>query len=421
MPNSFFGDPLDPTDWKNYIFGPATFGPGIIESGIRRITNSGKPKLPVNLKPGTGMQKIQDELARAKARRQGSTGRSNQPSLADIMARLEALQDPSRFQPDINALSAQARSAADAQFNPVIAQLRAQAASAQQRGERGKQEIGNMYGALSSNIASRVPVIEEQYAGTKQETEGQYQQLRDSIANQYNTSMQEQEEMLKRLNIEAAAAGTMPQQQRDRDYFTNVAAKEGQTAQTALGMEERGATEFTSRGSDIARFEGTNRQADLMAQLADYINQVNSEIGSTESAREAAYNTNLSELQAGFSENAQRRAQQEFQNYIASIKLARELQGDMGGASSVKTLADVPSRAMGLGLIPQDAQAVQDVFSQAVGGDEFILGGLNTQSGTPATKEALAARVVELGRQQGMNRQQLNALQLAALEYFGRQ
>lgn len=372
------------------------------------------PKTPI-------MERLKAEMARQKANRQNSLQQSGDGT-NEILARLEALQDPSRFQPDMAAMQSQARSMADVQFNPIIASLRNQASSAQTRAERNKGELGRMYGSLSSDISSRIPVVQEQYAGTKQSTDQQYQNLQKSITDQYAQSQKEQEDLYKRLGIEAAAPETLGEQQRDRDYFTALAQKEGQTAQTALGMEERGATEFTRRGSDIAQFEGTNRQADLMSALQELMQQYDAEIGSQEAAREAAYMANLTGLQNDFASSSQKRAQQEFENYLASIRLGRELRkDDVAGGQAVSSPADVANRALGLGFTPYDAQGIQDVFNEAVGGDEFILGGLNVQSGTPATKEALAARVVEMGRQQGMNSRQLNALQTIALEYFGRQ
>lgn len=342
-------------------------------------------------------------------------------STADILARLEALQDPSKYMMDPAMLERQAMAAASAQYDPLITELSSQMRSAQSRGERNKVELGSMFGALSTNLMQDIPAITQSFGQTKQTTQQEYDTLKNSIQQQYAQSQKEQEDMMKRLNIEAAAPDILPEQQRDRDYFTSLASTEGQTAQTALGMEERGATEFTRKGSELARVEGTQRQANLMTQLAELLNTYESQIGSQRAAKQQAYTAGLGELQSESQKNALTRSQRDFENYIKSIQLGRQLrQDEMSPIGYTKSPADIPGRALSMGLDEYGAQSVQDVFMSAVGGDESILAGIDSTFGTALPKEALAARVMEAGRQAGLSRQELNALQTIALEYFGR-
>jgi hypothetical protein len=231
--------------------------------------------------------------------------------------------------------------------------------------------------------------------------------------------------MLQRLNIEAAAPGILPEQQRDRDYFTNLASKEGQTAQTALGMEERGNTEYTRRGSEVARIEGTQRQADLMSQVRDMLDALQGQVGANEAAKSQAISSGLLSLQGQAQNQARDSAQRDFDNYLKSISLGRDLwkdQQSMTGkpVTSVSSPADVGGRALTMGLPQQSAQQLQDVFMSSIGSDPRILAGLNTDTGSALSKEQLAAYVVEQGRQKGLSQSQINALQTIALEYFGR-
>jgi hypothetical protein len=346
---------------------------------------------------------------------------SQQNSTADILRRLEALQNPERFM-DFGSIDSQARSSANAQFEPLIAALRAQAGSATQRGEENKAKLGQMFSSLSTDLSNDIPQIQEQFAGTKERTQGEYDQLKSMIGGQYDDSLASQEAMLKRLNIQAAAPDMTEAQFRDRDYFTNLANKEAQTAQTAIGHEETGATEFTRKGSELATVEGTQRQADLMSQLSQMLNEIQGQIGANEAARESTYQSNKSTLTGQMQDSASKRAQQEFDNYIKSIQLGRDLSKDSTtAAGAVKSPADVATRALGMGLSQSQAQQVQNTFMQSVGTDPSILAGINTQYGTSLPKEALAARVVENARAQGMSQSQINALQVIALEYFGRQ
>jgi hypothetical protein len=385
-----------------------------------------RPTGPPQIQPSIGSN-FYDEGSRFREARDQANKLNNpgMPSMADIMARLEALQDPNRYLADNDSLMAQARSAASAQYDPIIAQLRAQMGSTESRGNRQREELGQMFGQLSTSLQGDIPQIQETYTKTKQETGDEYDQLKQSIASQYQNSQAEQEAMLQRLNIEAAAPGILPEQQRDRDYFTNLASKEGQTAQTALGMEERGNTEYTRRGSEVARIEGTQRQADLMSQVRDMLDALQGQVGANEAAKSQAISSGLLSLQGQAQNQARDSAQRDFDNYLKSISLGRDLWKDQQSltgkpVTSVSSPADVGGRALTMGLPQQSAQQLQDVFMSSIGSDPRILAGLNTDTGSALSKEQLAAYVVEQGRQKGLSQSQINVLQTIALEYFGR-
>lgn len=427
--DSFFPNPFDVTDWRNLFTAPFSTGPGLVEQIARQVSkpqtwsyntaNGPRPR-------GSAIDRMKAEIARQKANRDERQsileGRNNQGSMADILSRLEALQDPSRFLSDPDSLSRQARTAADAQFNPLIAALRNQRGAAEERGNRYSSQIGQMFSALSSDLTNQIPQVSETYENTKKATAQEYEDLQNMIKDQYASSQQEQEDLFKRLNIEAAMGSTAPQQMKDRDFFTSLAATEGQTQQSALGTEQRGATEFTRQGAQIAQAEGPQRQASLMSDLQEILAAYDGRIAENEAAREAAYSSGLMDLQGSDRKNAFDMAQREFDNYIKSIQLGRDLSRDQQsklGSGPVKSPADVASRALGMNLTTQEAQRIQDTFMSGLG-DEFVLGAYNTDTGTPASKEALASRILEIGRQRGMSRAELNALHTIALEYFGR-
>lgn len=423
-------------DWLERLLntGPSTTRTGVMNPGILKALQPtqgydfGPPKGPPNIQPSIDSNFYDEGTRFREARDQANrlNNPSGMPSTADIMARLEALQNPSRYMMDDRALLAQARAAASAQYDPVISQLRSQMGSTETRGARQRAELGSMFGQLSSSLEADIPKITENYARTKQETGDEYAQLQQSIEGQYRDSQAEQEAMLKRLNIEAAAPDILPEQQRDRDYFKTLAAKEGQTAQTALGMEERGNTEYTRRGSEVARVEGTQRQSDLQVQINDILQALQGQIGSNEAAKSQAISAGLLSLQGQSQKSAQDAAQRDFDNYLKSISLGRDLYKDslLGmnkPVTSVSSPADVGGRALSMGLPQQSAQQLQDIFMSSIGSDPRILAGLNTETGTALSKEQLAAYIVEQGRTQGLSQSQLNALQTIALEYFGRQ
>jgi hypothetical protein len=343
------------------------------------------------------------------------------PTTAELLAELQSLQDPSRYMQDEGLLAQQAREMVAAQYDPVIAQLRGQMGAAKTRAERNKGELGRMFSTLSSDLQGDVPEIQQMYTEDKAESQDLFNQLQQQTKDQYAQSATEQEQMMQRLNIEAAAPDILPEQQRDRDYFTQLAAQNAANEQTALGKEERGAINYTQQGSQIARMEGTQRQSDLMAQLSDLLTQYEGQIGAQEAAKNSAYLSALGELRTGSQNSALQQSQRDFENYISMIQLGRALNKDASGGqiTSVKSPADVAGRALGMGLDQSGAQTVQDVFMSTISSDPQILSGMGV-FGTSVPKEALAQRVVEAGRKAGLSREQLNVLQTIALEYFGR-
>jgi hypothetical protein len=90
-----------------------------------------------------------------------------------------------------------------------------------------------------------------------------------------------------------------------------------------------------------------------------------------------------------------------------------------GAGGAVKSITDIPQRVMSMGLPQQSAQSIQDVFTSSLGND-LVQSGLDPNTGQQATAEAKVAQIMEAGRQRGLNGAELQALQAAALEYFGR-
>lgn len=342
-------------------------------------------------------------------------------SIEEILAQLQRLQDPSRYGVDPAMLERQAKAMAASQYDPISAALRGQASAAQQRAGRNRELLGSMYGGLSQSLMGDIAPIQQQYADTQQKTATQYQGLQEGIKKQYADSQAEQEAMMQRLNIEAAAPTALAAQQSDKDFAVTQAMQQGQNVQDQLSQQGSGAITYTRQGSELARTEGTNRQADLMAQLSDYLNQVGSQIAGNEAAKSQSYQANLMGLQQDASKSSVANAQRDFENYLKVIGVMQSMQPKQQGA--VKSPIDIAPRVMGsFGLDANSAQQVQNAFMTAISSDPLIMAGVNPdQGGISLTKEALASRIVEEGRRRGMNPAQINALQEVALEYFGRQ
>ncbi len=354
---------------------------------------------------------------------------SGQSTTDQILQQLMALQDPSKYLADDASLHAQAASQAAAQYDPVIAALRNQATAASKRGNENSGKVKQMFSDLSDRTAQDLPQIQGQYQQTMDKSAGQYNQLKQGITDQYAQSQKEQEDIYNRLNIQAAASDVVPQQQKDRDYFINRASTDAQTQQSALTTERQGAVDYTNMGAQADRNEGVQRSADILSQLQDLLNQYDAQIGANEAAKSQAANSLYMQLQNQNRSSAADMAQKQFQNYIAATNLGRNLSNDEfnhmmamkgKGTTGVKSLGDVGSYAMQLGLPESSAQNLQNVFGQTLMSDPSILAGVNEDTGQALPAEAKAQRILEAGRAAGLSQAELNALQDMALQYFGR-
>lgn len=389
------------------------------------LVGSPKPKPPsVNPSIGSNAQRILDNLSGVTSGIGQRANSSGMPSLAEIMSRLEALQDPSRYMMSRDELMRQAVAGASAQYDPVIAQLRNAQRQAQTRGESDRQALGQMFGQLSASLNADIAPLEQKNAQTRQGVQDQFANLKQSINQTYDDAQKQQEEMMQRLNIQAAAPEVLGKQERDQAYFVNRANTDENTATTALDQESRGNVEYTRRGAEVANVEGTQRQADLMAQLSQLMNAYQSQIGANEAAKGAAVQKMFGELSGQANDQAFKLSQRDFDNYLQSIQMGRMLNNDAlsrlgkGNVQKASSLADIGGRAMTLGLPSSSAQKIQNVFQTAVGGDQRILGGLNPDTGQALNDYQMANYVVEAGRAQGLSQAELNALQAIALEYF---
>lgn len=384
--------------------------------------NFGTPKPPPVTNNGMYDEGSRLRESRDQAARLNQQG--DMPSMSEIMSRLQSLSDPSRYGMSPDELMNQARAGASAQYDPIISQLRGAQSQAQQRGERNRDQLGQMFGQLSASLNADIAPLEQKGAQTRQNVGNQFDQLKQSIGQTYDTSQRQQEDMMQRLNIEAAAPEVLGKQETDQAYFTNRANVDQNTATTALDQENRGNVEYTRRGAEVAQVEGAQRQGDLMSRLQEVMDAYQNQIGANEAAKGSAIQKMFGELSGQANEQAYKLADRDYDQYLQSIQLGRQLSNDAfsrqgkGSVTQTQSLADVGGRAMSLGLPSGSAQRLQDIFSSTLSGDDRIKGGINPDTGSALNDYQMAQYVLDAGREQGLTQAELNALQAIALEYF---
>lgn len=401
--------------------------------GVRRTT-PGQP----TAEPGRSIEGLDTRFQESLARRvlpeppgigAGAAGvaESVTPSVFD---ELLALQDPSRYMMDEASLRRQAQQAAGAQYNPIIRALQQQQESARGRAETYDERLAALFGGLEESIEEDIPGIEREYKRGERETRGEFEQLRESIGGQYKQSQQEQEEMLKRLNIEAAAPGILPEQMADRDYFTGRAREMEETATQALEEDRRGDVGFARAGTQIARLSGAEHRADLTSQLEELVQGLESQVAANRAARGQATEAGFTDLQSQASQQAAQQAQQEFQNRMAMLQYERQLQQDEFSQlqalqeaeqqpTEVESYRDIVPAALEFvqprGGGRREAQNIAEVMNTILD-DPSV--GLDPFTGARLNSYQLAQKAMEEGQRRGLGPVQLAALRQIAQEYF---
>jgi hypothetical protein len=317
-------------------------------------------------------------------------------------------------QGDMSQFSQAAQASVNAAYDPQIEELKRLMASAEGRAGRNKTELGNMYGSLSKSDLADIPVIDKMFGDAGNQVNQQYAKMQGQTDQAYNQAQQEQMDLMKRLNIQAAAPDALKGQQQDKAFFTGQTGESRQSMQDSLKLLQTGADNFSRQGSEIAQHEGTNRQADLMAQLQDYLSQSQGKLSDLNLAKSQAY-------QAALGQGQQSQHQQQNDTFNHLLEIAKLQQSMQGGQPQYKQ--GPLAAAQYLSGNAQDPSALSGFLQQVMQGQAFttgqIPGAMGGQS-TRLTPEAAAQMAQQQAAQAGMSPENQQAIYQATLAYYGR-
>lgn len=310
--------------------------------------------------------------------------------------------------------SSQAQSAVNAQYDPQIAELRRQMEGAQGRADRGGKQIGDMYSSLSQSDLADIPIIDQMFGQSGQKLDQQYADLKNQVASQYSNAEQQQMDLMKKLNIQAAAPDALRQQQSDQAFLQGQQGQSHQDTTDAMKMLQTGADNFSRQGSEIARGEGANRQADLLSQLQDYMSQASGKIGDLNLAKQNAYQGALGQFQ-----NQDYQHQQDmFTRLLEIAKLQQSgIQGSMGQAKAGPLAA-----SQFLGENSSNPTDLNSFLMQVLQNPQITSGQTPQPNGRSAnlTPEAAAQIAQQQAAAAGMSPESQQQLYMAMLAYYGR-
>lgn len=324
---------------------------------------------------------------------------------------VDQLEQPVNMPTGINTedLMKQVRDAIDPIYNQ-----RSQAAKDQS--SRARADVQGMYGALADDYERLAPQQIEQAKAAQEEIKALYGQLRSNVEGSYSRVSEEQSDLFKQLGIEAALPEVLQEQAAPvTESLTAASENQAQQQQRYMDIGQMDST-FYREGSPNATMRGNEVSTDMLAQLQDYLNQVEAE---RTSGIQTAYMDQYNQAQSQLGQQQQ----------LAQTEAARRqemlwqmLQGQLQSSPQQKALT--PDSFMGQ-LPPETQQSIAGAFTQLQRSPEAVYGKVedprNPVPGTfvETTPQWYMSQADEMLRRGEIDAVTHQALQMYMSLYFG--
>ncbi len=237
-------------------------------------------------------------------------------------------------------------------INPIYDQRRN---AAQDQSGRNRQEVEDMYRALSNDYERLAPQQAEQAKVAQEEVKQIYGQLRSNLEGDYSRVAQEQADLFSQLGIQDALPAVLEDQSAPVEQsLASAAENQAQQEQRYMDIGNIDQTYFRE-GSPNATMRGNEIQTDMLAELTNYLNQIEAE---RTSAVQSGY---MDQLGQANSLLAQQQQQANSEMGRRQEMLWQMLQGQLQGGGKQQALN--PDTFMS-GLPAEQQQAVASAFTQ---------------------------------------------------------
>lgn len=281
------------------------------------------PSNPAIDYPGYGLHKFEDYSSAAQP----------QDPISQILAQLRQLmggeqrtQIP-KFTPiqmpqfNPNAYKQQAEAAVNAEYNPIIQEIRNQQGATQKRSATNRAGAARDYAGMVASLNADVATEGRNYDAAQAQSKNLYTDERNRIAAAYAADAAAQREEAKRLGTEALGTGeAIAKQTADQRFADQLGSQQMQSSQTALEQQQQAAQTYDRQVAGATRAEGAEVQQDLARQLEDYMSESNTNLVNTQSQRAQSLNSLMMQL-----------AQAAYQRDVANTQFGYQQQRDFIG------------------------------------------------------------------------------------------
>lgn len=274
---------------------------------------------------------------------------------SDQLAQLVGNMPPIDYEESLRASNQDIRNS----YQHSIQALRAAMGSAKGQTAADRKDVMAMYRALSQDYARGAKNEVSQGQRVAQAMQNVANQAQGQISKSANQQLAEQAALAKNLGVEAAMPTVAAAQRNNLLKTVNSIQGRGQRAAndtlTYSGNQQR----YLDRGGHNALLEGTNRSADLLADLQDYLQNTGGQIAGLQSDRDRALAANRTSVLSTANEENQKRSDDIFNQLLAIGKFKFGAENDRANlqlAAQKAAAANQPE--------PEDPNAAYPQFSQ---------------------------------------------------------
>lgn len=260
--------------------------------------------------------------------------------------------------PDPQAIMQQIQDA----VNPIYDQ---RAKSAEDKTGRYTKDVQGMYGQLAQEYEKLAPEQIQQAEQAQDQIKQLYGTLRSNIEGNYSRVSNEQADLFKSLGIESALPDVMEEQTAPvQDALTAASQNQAQQQQYYMDQGQTDAN-YYREGAPLAITTGNEKSSQLVADLQDYLQQVDAE---RTSAVQSGYMDQLGQAQSQYATQQQ---QANAETSSRQDKLWQMLQSQLQGSQQQQALT--PDTFMS-SLPGNVQQGVAGAFTQLERSPEAIYG-----------------------------------------------
>lgn len=304
-------------------------------------------------------------------------------------------------------------------YDPQIKAIQQEMGRAKGRAKGARADLKALYNDLSGYYTSHVGSTKAMYDVAKKGAENRNASLKNSITSDYTDRLKEQVDMYKSLGIEAAAPSATEGQYADQASQLANADVSGNAEAQALGVEERGNETYWNEGAGIAQMEGTERQADVITQLQDYLNTQGTSLAGLQGQKSAAYSQATLEAKQKRADQANQRQNEIWNRMLELAKLkqsAARSSASGAGSTPSKGLTGVAAYLGSQRLANEFQTSMQQAttWNQSPQAKQYYGGEV------PNTPEEMAQVIRDNAANRGLSADDQLKLWQAALVYYGK-
>lgn len=281
------------------------------------------------------------------------------PQLSPIqqaLAQLEALLNQGSYMPpppneqDLNAALNEAASGIRDQYGAQIGAIQQQNAGAREDVRVGSSKVREMYNALARSYNKMGKRQFKQGKRLSNQLQGMGEREGQTITNQADQINQNAMQGAAALGLGNLGSEMVQDTNKTAQMLSQNAVRQGASAGRTVRGQAGNDRTFMQTTGQASRLEGTNTAADMYAQLQDYLQNNRSAIASLAGERasaiaqaKAAIQGSFADAQADYAGMAADQQQQLFDNRLAMLQLALDIQAKQRANrqnSSTKGLMD---------------------------------------------------------------------------------